>query len=618
MNGTVYPMPFGAKLVDGGGAAFSLWAPGITLVELEHAAFDQFAAHAMQRDIEGWHHLHLPSARAGDHYRFRMPDGLLVPDPASRFNPGDVHAASQIIDPTQYSWQDGHWRGRPWHEAVIYELHVGTFTPEGTFAAARQRLPYLAELGITAVELMPVADFPGRRGWGYDGVLLFAPEAGYGTPDELRALVDTAHGLGLMVLLDVVYNHFGPEGNYLHVACPEFFNPAHQTPWGAAINFDGDHARTVRDFFIHNALYWIHEFHIDGLRVDAVHAIRDDSAQHIVREICARLQDGPGRERALHVVLENDTNQAHLLARDTRGAVITGSAQWNDDIHHAAHVLTTGETDGYYRDYASAPLALFGRALAEGFIYQGQASEFRNGAPRGEPSTDLPSTAFVSFLQTHDQVGNRALGERLHQVGDPVLVYAAMACVLLSPHVPMLFMGEEFAASTPFLYFCDFGPPLGQAVADGRRAEFGGFAAFASEAARAAIPDPNAETTFHASKLRWEEIAQSPHRQWLADIRDLLTRRQEHLVPLLHSPCKAGTYECDGDTLRVCWSFDQGNGLPLVSWQLLAHFGTSDNPAAAAPSGRMVYSHGCKPNADGSWCLARGGLIVTHGEPAHA
>ncbi len=539
-----------------------------------------------------------------------------MPDPASRFNPVDVHGASQVIDPTQYAWQDGDWRGRPWSEAVIYELHVGTFTPEGSFAAAQRRLAYLAELGVTVLELMPVAGFAGRRGWGYDGVQLFAPHAAYGTPDELRALVDAAHALGLMVLLDVVYNHFGPQGNYLHTLCPEFFNPAHQTPWGAAINYDGHGSRTVRDFFIHNALYWVREFHVDGLRLDAIHAISDDSPLHIVREICTRLHQGPGRDRALHVVLENDANQAHLLARDDSGSPIAGSAQWNDDIHHAAHVLTTGETDGYYIDYADDPLALFGRALAQGFVYQGQPSRFRAGAPRGEPSTNLPLTAFVSFLQTHDQVGNRALGERLHQIGDPLLVRAAMACVLLSPHVPMLFMGEEFGASSAFLYFCDFGPPLAQAVADGRRAEFGRFSAFASAAARAAIPDPNADATFAASKLPWDEIDRPAQRQWLTEIRTLLATRRERLSPLLRTPC-GGSFDCSGDTLRVCWTFGGGGDAAPVQLHLLAHFGRSDNPAAAPSPGQAIYSHGCQPNADGLWRLARGAVMVTLLEPGH-
>lgn len=608
---SVHTMPFGASLVEGGGVMFSLWAPSQHAVLLEHAALGDFVASKMQRDAQGWHRLHLNAARAGDSYRFRLPDGLAVPDPASRFNPGDVHAASQVIDPTAYAWQDGAWRGRPWHEAVVYELHLGSFTPEGTFAAAKRRLPYLAELGVTAIELMPVADFAGKRGWGYDGVLLFAPEAAYGTPNELKSLVDAAHGLALMVLLDVVYNHFGPEGNYLHAACPEFFNPAHQTPWGAAINYDGALSRPVRDFFIHNALYWVEEFHFDGLRMDAVHAIRDDSPLHIVREICTRLREGPGQERALHVVLENEDNGARLLARDGRGGAINGSAQWNDDLHHAAHVLITGQTDGYYTDFADAPLAQFGRALSEGFIYQGQASRFRSGATRGERCTDLPLSSFVSFLQSHDQIGNRPFGERLHQLGDPVLVRAALACVLLSPHVPMLFMGEEFAASTPFLYFCDFGPDLAKAVADGRRAEFGGLAAFTDEAARAAIPDPNAESTFVASRLLWEEIETQPHRQWLADVRALLTLRRTMLFPLLESSASQGTFSCDGDTLRLHWALAKTDGTATTQLHLLAHFGADDARGVAALPGHTVYAQGLGSEDDGQWRLARGAVVVT-------
>eukprot|EP01032_Pedospumella_encystans_P034450 gene34450-38945_t len=311
---------------------------------------------------------------------------------------------------------------------------------------------------------MPLADFPGRRGWGYDGVLPFAPDAAYGRPEALKALIDEAHGLGMMVLVDVVYNHFGPEGNYLHACCPQFFNDAHRTPWGAAINYDGPGSATVRDFFIHNALYWVEEFHADGLRMDAVHAIRDDSPVGIVQAICDALREGPGRTREVHVVLEEDRNLAHLLERDKEGRPRIATAQWNDDLHHAAHVLLTGERDGYYADYAQRPLELFARALAEGFVYQGQASVFREGETRGEPSANLPSGAFVSYLQTHDQVGNRAFGERIDALADPVLVRAARACLLLSPHTPMLFMGEEYAAATPFPYFCDFGPELAAAV----------------------------------------------------------------------------------------------------------------------------------------------------------
>jgi len=373
-----HTMPFGASLLDGGGVLFRYWAPGLARIELEREGAE--GALPMLPYGDGWHHLEVPEAAAGDRYRFKLPDGLRVPDPASRRNPDDVHGASEVVDPRSYHWHDVEWHGRPWHEAVIYELHIGTFTPEGTFAAAKARLPELAELGFTVIEVMPVADFPGQRGWGYDGVLLFAPDAVYGTPDELKAFVDAAHALGLMVLLDVVYNHFGPEGNYLHAGSPAFFNPAHQTPWGAAINYDGELARTVRDFFVHNALYWVEEFRFDGLRMDAVHAIRDDSDTDIVQEICAALRDGPGRERLIHVVLENDANGSHYLERDADNRPTCATAQWNDDLHHAAHVLVTGERDGYYADYADDAVASFGVALAQGFVYQGQPSQRR--APR--------------------------------------------------------------------------------------------------------------------------------------------------------------------------------------------------------------------------------------------
>ena len=612
-----FSMPFGATLLDVGGVAFALWAPGAASVVLEHAELDRFTEHPMQRNAQGWHRIELLTARAGDKYRYRLPDGLVVPDPASRFNPGDVHGASQVIDPRAYRWQDGHWRGRPWHEAVVYELHVGTFTPEGTFAAAQQRLPYLADLGVTAIELMPLAHFPGQRGWGYDGVLLFAPQPSYGTPDELRALVDAAHQIGLMVLVDVVYNHFGPDGNYLHAYCPPFFNPAHQTPWGAAINYDGEQARTVRDFMIGNALYWVAEFHADGLRMDAIHAIQDASPQHIVHEICAALRDGPGRTRQIHVVLENDANQARWLMRDAAGAALCAQAQWNDDLHHAAHVLLTGQSDGYYRDFADAPLQGFGKALAHGFIYQGQASAFRDGAARGESCEGLPLQAFVSFLQTHDQVGNRALGERLHMLADPALVRAALACVLLSPHVPMLFMGEEFSVSSPFLYFCDFGPVLAQQVADGRRAEFGRFAAFASAAAREAIPDPNAPGSFDASRLRWDELALEPNRQCHADVRAMLRLRRDHLFALLRGGCQAGDATVDGHTLRLRWPLGPGPDAGAGDLHLLAHFGADAARDVPPAPGRLLYLLESETPQCGPWTLARGAVVLTFDEPTH-
>jgi maltooligosyltrehalose trehalohydrolase len=604
----IHTMPFGASLVDGGGVLFRYWAPGLTRIELEREGAE--GTLPMLPYGDGWHHLEVPEAAAGDRYRFKLPDGLRVPDPASRRNPDDVHGASEVVDPRSYHWNDSTWRGRPWHEAVIYELHIGTFTPEGTFAAAKARLAELAELGFTVIEVMPVADFPGQRGWGYDGVLLFAPDAVYGTPDELKAFVDEAHALGLMVLLDVVYNHFGPEGNYLHAGSPAFFNPAHQTPWGAAINYDGELARTVRDFFVHNALYWVEEFRFDGLRMDAVHAIRDDSDTDIVQEICAALRDGPGRERQIHIVLENDANGSHYLERDADNRPICATAQWNDDLHHAAHVLVTSERDGYYADYADDAIDSFGVALAQGFVYQGQPSPFRNGEHRGEPSAHLPLAAFVSFLQTHDQVGNRAFGDRISMLADPVLLRAAYACLLLSPHAPMLFMGEEYGASTPFLYFCDFGPELAAAVSEGRRAEFGGFAAFKDEAARARIPDPNAESTFAASKLRWDERADGAHAELLAHVRDLLTLRRERLMPRLAAHRTGGQHWRDGEALRVRWEVGGATPGRFAQLNLVANFGTT--PVDASPlAGDLIYASNTDRDTGATWRLAPGAVCLT-------
>jgi maltooligosyltrehalose trehalohydrolase len=597
-----HAMPFGAEPRADGTTRFRLWAPGAKSVDLDLSGAQGQARLAMQRDAEGWHTL-VTRAAAGARYRFVVGEGLLVPDPASRFNPDDVHGASEVVDPRGYAWRTD-WRGRPWHEAVVYELHVGTFTPEGTFAAAAARLPALAALGITAIELMPVADFPGARNWGYDGVLPFAPDASYGRPEDLKALVDAAHELGLMVLLDVVYNHFGPEGNYLHAYCPEFFNPKHQTPWGAAINFDGPGARTVRDFFIHNALYWVEEYRFDGLRLDAIHAIRDDSTPHIVSEIAQALHAGPGRERHVHLILENDANQSRFLLRDAQGKPQAATAQWNDDVHHALHVPLTGEADGYYADYADAPLERLGRGLAEGFVYQGDASAFRDGELRGEPSAQLPPTAFIAFLQTHDQVGNRAFGERIHALSDPAREPAALAALLLSPQVPMLFMGEEWAAATPFQFFCDFGAELAEAVTRGRREEFGRFAAFADPAVRARIPDPNAPTTFQASKLNWAEAEIAPHRERLARVRELLEIRQRHIAPPLAGARTGGRFEIVNGVLCLAW--------PLAASTTLRqalNFADAEATLPQLPPGRCLYALGAQ-QAGGALTMAPWSVYV--------
>jgi maltooligosyltrehalose trehalohydrolase len=594
-------MPFGARLLAGGGARFRLWAPGARRVDLRLGSAADADATPMRPIGDGWFELDAARAAAQTRYAFRIDGGLVVPDPASRFNPEDVHAASALVDPLAFDWPDDAWRGRPWHEAVIYEAHVGCFTRAGSFLAAIERLDDLAALGITALELMPVADFPGHRGWGYDGVLPFAPEASYGTPEELKRLVAAAHARGLMVLLDVVYNHFGPDGNYLHAYAPPFFNPDVATPWGAAIAFDGAASRTVRDFFIHNALYWIEEFHLDGLRLDAVHAMHDRSTPHFVDELAQAVRAGPGRERHVHLVLENDANDAGRLA----GAAAIGAradAQWNDDVHHALHVLVTGETDGYYADYAAEPLRLFGRALAEGFAFQGEPSTYRHGAPRGTPSAGLSPLAFVNATQTHDQVGNRAFGERIALLaaahGREDALRALVACVLLAPSPPLLFMGEEYAASTPFLYFCDFHGELARSVTEGRRDEFGRFARFADPAVRSRIPDPNDPASFERSKLEWAERGAAPHASWLALYAALLALRRRHLMPRLATVGR-GKFAIDGAArLGVRWPFGDG-----CSLHLLANLGDAAAPAAPLPPGEVVYASHAPGDALPAWSV---------------
>ena len=575
-----HDMPFGTQFTQTG-VRFRLWAPGCAHVSLcIERPFE--AVRPMTARGDGWFERDVAGAGPGTRYRFEMNDGLRVPDPASRFNPDDVHGASEVIDPAAFDWQDAAWRGRPWEEAVIYELHVGTFSPAGTFAGVMERLDYLAALGVTAIELMPVADFPGARNWGYDGVLPFAPDSRYGRPEDLKALVQAAHAKGLMLLLDVVYNHFGPEGNYLHVYAKPFFSEHHQTPWGgAAINFDGPGSRTVREFFIHNALYWLEEYHLDGLRLDAVHAIADDSAPHILAELAARVHAAVGHERQVHLVLENDANAARYLGRGRY------AAQWNDDVHHALHVLTTGETDGYYADYADAPLRHLGRCLAQGFAYQGEVSAYRRHAPRGEASAHLPPQAFVSFLQCHDQVGNRALGERIGRIAPAAAVRAAAAVILLAPGIPLLFMGEEFAAASPFPFFCDFGDALRDAVTEGRRREFARFARFADPAMQAAIPDPNSAATFRSAKLDWDALDAAPHAGWLAYYRELLRLRREVVVPRLRGMGNgAATFELPTTGgLRVTWRLNDGTRL-----RLLANFSGAAIVTAAPPGARVFAS----------------------------
>src|SRR5437868_1689601 len=590
-----HAMPFGVEL-SAAGARFRRWAPAARQVELDLALHGSRRSVEMSALADGWFEATVADAPAGTRYAFRIDGGITVPDPASRFNPDDVHRPSMAVDPLAYEWRDAGWTGRPWEDAVFYELHVGAFTAEGSFAAAIERLDYLADLGVTAVELMPLADFPGRRNWGYDGVLPFAPDASYGAPDELKRLIDVAHSRSLMVFLDVVHNHFGPEGNYLHAYAPQFFNPAHHTPWGAAINYDGERSRSVRDFFIHNALYWLEEYRFDGLRLDALDWIVDESSPDILVELASRVREGPGAGRDIHLVLENDRNEAHYLGRDGQQRPLHGTAQWNDDLHHAAHVVVTGEADGYYADYAARPLWYFARCLTEGFGYQGEPSPYRGNSARGEPSVHLPPGAFVSFLQTHDQVGNRAFGERIGHVGNPRALRAAVACILLAPSPPLLFMGEEFAAASPFLFFCDFGPELAVKVTEGRRSEFSKFEQFRSTEAQKQIPDPNAEKAFLRSKLDWDSIRREPHDEWFEFYRNVLQCRREKLVPRIKdiAPGQAGFEVLAPLALDVRWPFRKSGGL-----QLLVNFDPSPVELHDKPEGELLYT--TKKGHDSAW-----------------
>jgi malto-oligosyltrehalose trehalohydrolase len=506
------------------------------------------------------------------------------------------------VDPDAFVWTDGRWTGRDREELVFYELHVGTFTPDGTFRAVVHRLDHLADLGVTAVELMPVADFPGRWSWGYDGVLPFAPDSSYGRPEDLKALVQACHARGLAVLLDVVYNHFGPEGNYLGLYAPQFFSARHRTPWGAAINLDGPGSDTVRAFFRDNALFWLEEYHLDGLRLDAVHALVDESPTHFLEELGRAVADGPGRNRPVHLVLENDGNETRYLRAD-RARRRLNVAQSNDDIHHALHVLVTDERDGYYADYAD-PVAALARCLSEGFAYQGERSHYR-GRPRGESTVGVPLTAFVSFLQNHDQIGNRALGERLRALATPYALEAVTALLLLAPSPPLLFMGQEWNADEPFLFFCDFGPDLAARVREGRRAEFAHFPAFREARHRATIPDPNDEATFRRSQLDWSSLDHPEPRRWLAMTRDLLHLRRREIVPRLRG--RAGT---PGTSTRVGpsglvveWLLEDGETLTL-----LANLGSTPQPAPSRTGrgGRRLFGPPEPTGEDiwGAWFVA--------------
>ncbi len=546
-----------------GGTRFRIWAPDADALTLE---VDGARPQPMREAGDGWYEA-TADCGPGARYRFRLPDGLAVPDPASRRQADDVHGWSIVVDPAAIAPAGTAWRGRPWHEAVVYELHPGAF---GGFDGIRAQLPRLRDLGVTAIELMPINDFPGARNWGYDGVLPYAPDTTYGTPEAFAAMVAAAHELGLSVMVDVVYNHFGPDGAYLHVYARRFFNADKHTPWGAAIDF---RELAVREFFIGNALMWLNDYGVDGLRFDAVHAYEDDA---FITELGTAIRANIAPDRHVALVLENEHNQSRFLPAPF-------DAQWTDDWHHCVHVLLTGEHEGYYEGFQDAT-RLLARCLAEGFAYQGETTP--GGKPRGEPSAGLPPTAFVISLQTHDQVGNRAFGERPTVLARPDALHAATALQLLSPFVPMLFMGEEWATETPFLFFTDHNDELAPLVRDGRRREFAHFASFNDPERRDAIPDPNAVETFTRSIPDPAEASQPVHAAALDRTRALLALRHRYIVPRIPGARSLGAEALGAKAVAASWRMGDGATLTIA-------VNLGDRPVPVAlPPGELLYGTG--------------------------
>jgi malto-oligosyltrehalose trehalohydrolase len=543
-----HSMPYGSEIDNG--VRFQLWAPLTQSVELVLQGVSKPLK--MVSRSGGWFETRIAEAEPGARYEFLLSNGKRCPDPASRFQPDGPHGMSEVIDPRTYEWRNTNWRGRPWQEAVLYEMHMGTFTEEGTFSAAIGKLDHLVNLGVTAVEVMPIAEFPGEYSWGYDGVLLFAPAHVYGRPDDFKAFVDACHDRSIMVILDVVYNHFGPDGNYLDLYTP-LTTQHHKTPWGAALNFEDDHSDGVRDFFVQNALYWIDEFRLDGLRLDSINFIKDTSDRHVLAELAERVR-ALHPERNIHLVAENPRNQAGWLKRDDTGEPVYYTAQWSDDLHNTLHCMVTGESNGYYADYGRDPAKL-ARAWAEGFCYQGETVP-SSGEPNGEPSAHLPPAAFISFLQNHDQIGNRPFGERIAALTDSAALKAIVAINLLSPHIPLLFMGEEWGSKRSFRYFADVREGLAQSIREGRQKEFREWYKSANEG-DTAPPDPTERFTFLESKLDWREAAASEHWEWLALYTCLLRIRRTQITPRnVHTLAPSGSYEI------------LASGVVVVKWRL--------------------------------------------------
>jgi maltooligosyltrehalose trehalohydrolase len=597
-------LPLGANVVDGG-VEFRVWAPASTRVDVIIYGPDAEAVHPLDAEADGWFRGVVPGTGAGARYKYRLDEKDAFPDPASRSQPDGVHEPSAVVDPSAFRWTDDGWRGVPLDELVVYEVHVGTATAAGTFDGLIERLDDIAALGVTAIEPLPLAEFPGARNWGYDGVYLYAPDGAYGGPEGFRRLVDAAHARGLAVVLDVVYNHLGPEGNYLHaVTGGRYFTDRHCTPWGDAIDYANP---AVREFAIQNAIHWAREYHVDGLRLDATHAILDDSPRHVLREMQERVRAAlpPGRHFVL--IAEDERNDERVVLSEGHGL----DGVWADDLHHQLRRHIAGDHEAYFADYTGSIDDIV-RTLRQGWFYEGQVSE-NHGAPRGTPAAGLPPAAFVHCIQNHDQVGNRALGDRLTETVTLPAYRAASALLLLSPYTPLLWMGQEWAASTPFQYFTDHPEELGRLVTEGRRREFGKFSAFADPAVRERIPDPQAPETFTRSKLRWDEAERMPHAGVLALYRELLRLRRAH--PALRRRDRDGFAVAtlgehalalrrvgeDGSALLLVVSFEGPLSVDLTQreetagrWELLlsseeARFGgESEGPVARlSPDGRL-------------------------------
>ncbi|MGI9147829.1 MAG: malto-oligosyltrehalose trehalohydrolase [Chloroflexota bacterium] len=511
-----------------GGVRFKVWAPAASLVEVELTASGQVVPLSPQGSGV-WCSSVLDQITPGTRYLYRLDGQVSRPDPYSRSQPEGVHAPSAVVDPAHFEWHDTNWPGIRIQGLVIYQCHVGTATPAGTFVSLIDELPRLKRLGIGAIQPLPLAEFPGGRNWGYDGVNLFAPARAYGGPDGLKRLVEAAHQHGLGVVLDVVYNHLGPDGNYLRDFSPQYFTDRHQTPWGEAINYDGPGSEWVRKLVVDNARYWLHEYHVDGLRLDATHAIFDDSDVHLLAELTQAVRASLPSERQVVLIAETSENDVRYLKSVDEGG-FGFDAVWADDFHHSLRRYLAGDHEGYYADY-SGTLEEVAKCIEQGWLYEGQATP-RSGlqTPRGTPARDRPAYQFMYAIQNHDQVGNRAFGERLHHQIDDHLYRAASTLLLFLPYSPMLFMGQEYGASSPFPYFTQHEPELGKLVTEGRRREFQAFSAFVDPTMRQRIPDPQAESTFSSAKVRVEEADRPPGASLQALYRDLIELRHFDVV----------------------------------------------------------------------------------------